>query len=761
MKTMTKITHTLALAIIFCFASIFQSTNVLADSKDDKTLSPYFMVKSADPDADQLPLKTTKADVKIAGVIADVTVTQIYKNEGNNTLEAIYVFPASTKAAVYGMKMIIGDRTVTAEIREKQKARAEYEAARAEGKRASLLEQDRPNVFQMNVANIKSGDQIKVILQYTELLVPEEGIYSFVYPTVVGPRYSNQKASEAPESDKFVNTPYLKAGKAPTYNFDINVKLAAGMPIQNVGSATHKVNTKHNDLTTATIKLDATEKKGGNRDYVLNYQLAGNQVNSGLLLYEGEKENYFLMTVQPPKRVTPKQMPPKEYIFIVDVSGSMMGFALETTKKLIRDLITGLEPNDKFNMLLFAGSTGILSNESLLANQANMTKALNMIDQQRGGGGTQLLPALKEALALPRAEGLSRSVVIVTDGYVSVEKEAFDLIKNNLNKANMFAFGIGSGVNRYIIEGMAHVGKGEPMIIMEEKDAYAMADKFRKYIKSPVLTQVDVRFAGFDAYDIDPVTVPDVLAERPVVIFGKYRGTPKGKISVKGYAGKKRYRSEFDVSTVTASIDNSALKYLWAREKIKMLDDYNSLRHDENLVKKITQLGLDYNLLTAYTSFIAVDDEVVRGPNGKLVTTKQALPLPRNVANTAVGFDLSIKGVVRRSAKSTKKVAKLSVGTVKSTLSPMYNAAIAGIIAINVKSTLEQCGQLSKTKVSTNYNVTIEVDENGEITVVKITGQNIDNATRQCMTTAIEQLSFEDLNLQQAVTFQFPITITK
>ncbi|NTV44000.1 MAG: trypsin, partial [Syntrophobacteraceae bacterium] len=223
----------------------------------DKTLSPYFFVKSDDPSVDQLPLKSTSAVVEIAGVIADVTVTQVYKNEGKRPLEAIYVFPASTKAAVYGMKMTIGERTVIAQIQKRDEARAAYEQAKKEGKSASLLEQQRPNVFQMNVANILPGDEIKTELRYTELITPAEGVYEFVYPTVVGPRYSNQPSATAPPSEKWVQNPYLHSGEAPPYTFDIKVRLSAGVPIQEMTCTSHKTDIQYEDPASVSVQLSA------------------------------------------------------------------------------------------------------------------------------------------------------------------------------------------------------------------------------------------------------------------------------------------------------------------------------------------------------------------------------------------------------------------------------------------------------------------------------------------------------------------------
>ena len=293
--------------------------------------------------------------MNITGVIADVRVTQIYKNEGGKPIEAIYIFPTSTRAAVYGMKMTIGLRVIEARIEKKEEARRQYEQARDQGKGASLLEQQRPNVFQMNVANILPGDEIQVELLYTELLTPSEGVYELVYPTVVGPRYSNQTAEMTPRSEGWVANPYLHQGEQPPYAFDIQVNLSAGLPIQELACSSHQVKTTYEGPAVARVHLDDSETRGGNRDFILRYRLAGDRIGSGLLLYEGERENFFLLMMQPPKRVRTADLPGREYIFIVDVSGSMYGFPLEMSKKLLKDLMGNLRPSDLFNVILFSG----------------------------------------------------------------------------------------------------------------------------------------------------------------------------------------------------------------------------------------------------------------------------------------------------------------------------------------------------------------------------------------------------------------------
>jgi len=619
--------------------------------EEDKTLSPYFVVKSDDPSVDRLPLLSTKSDVSIAGVIADVRVTQVYKNDGKKPIEAIYTFPASTRAAVYAMKMTIGDRTIVAKIREREQARKDYEVAKQQGKSASLLEQQRPNVFQMNVANIMPGDFITVEMSYTELLVPTDGVYEFAYPTVVGPRYSNVTEKDVPKSEKWVASPYQHEGEQPSYTFGMAVDLSCGLPIQEITCPSHKTSVKYTGLNSAAVRLDDSEKAGGNRDFILRYRLAGGKIQSGLLLYEGKDENFFLLMLQPPKRVEQFQIPPREYIFIVDVSGSMHGFPLDISKTLLRNLFANLRPKDYFNVLLFSGDNAVLSEKSLPATKENLEKAIKVIDEQRGGGGTEILPALRRSLSLPKAKGTSRNFVIITDGYVRVETEAFDLIRKSLGQANFFAFGIGSGVNRYIIEGMARVGMGEPFVIEKPEAAAAQAEKFRKYIQTPVLTDINVSFPGFDAYDVEPEHVPDVLAERPIIIAGKWRGSDKGSIKVTGMSAQGAYSRTVSVAEFPPSAANSALRYLWARHRIQMLADYNNLREDSGRVKEVTRLGLKYNLLTNYTSFVAIDSKV-RNVGGKQEVVEQVLPLPQGVSDYAVGGGAAMGFAGRGMAKS-------------------------------------------------------------------------------------------------------------
>ncbi|MBU1566478.1 MAG: VIT and VWA domain-containing protein [Proteobacteria bacterium] len=605
-----------------------------AEESGKDSLAPYFFIEGGESDLDRFPLKDTKVAVNIKGVLADVKITQRYTNQGGRPIHGQYVFPASTRAAVHGMKMTIGERVIKAEIKRKERAKEIYSEAKKSGKSASLLSQQRPNVFSMEVANIMPGDTIDIELHYSELLVPEDKVYGFVFPTVVGPRYSNQSASKA--QDQWIANPYLKEGVEVPSNFSIEVQLATGMPIQDLHSPSHRLESEWQGDSKARVTLSALEQHSGKRDFILQYRLAGELISSGLMLYEGEEENYFLLMVQPPKRLAADQIPAREYLFVVDVSGSMNGFPLDTAKKMMSDLLGNLNPGDVFNVLLFAGDSKVLAPVSIAASPENREKALLFLKNERGGGGTELGQALQRGLVLPMTEGFCRTMLVITDGFIQAEKETFRLIRENLNKSNLFAFGIGSSVNRYLIEGLAQAGMGEPFIVTGPAEAPQVAERFRLMVSQPALTNIQLEYSGFIAQEVEPPAIPDLFADRPVIVFGKWQGKRQGSISLRGTGGGgKEIEAVFSLADSDSSQENEPLRTLWARQRLMRMSDHSSGLDDKNK-EEIASLGLKYNLLTSETSFVAVH-ETVRNAGGEAENVKQPLPLPKGVSNLAVG----------------------------------------------------------------------------------------------------------------------------
>ena len=618
------------------FAAYCPAVHAESEEDEDVTLAPYFFIEGADPGVDHLPLKGTEVTTNINGMIAETCVTQTYVNEGEHPINASYVFPASTKVSVHGMKMEIGNQIVTAVIKEKEEAKQEYEEAKSEGKSASLLEEKRSNVFTMDVANIMPGDTVCVELLYTEMIESTEGTYQFVFPTVVGPRYAGKVDAEEAEEGSWVESPYLQEGVTPDSTYEINVTLSAGVPITGLACDTHKIEVEQVQESEMKVALSDPEDFAGDRDFILEYELTGEKVNTGLVLYPGEEENFFLLTVQPPNRYEPKELVPREYIFILDVSGSMNGYPLDTAKELIRTMVANLRSTDCFNLFLFSDIVSEMSLEPVAATKENMDCATKLIDMQEGGGGTELAAALESALNTPKRSDVSRNVVVITDGYIYDEEEVFGMIHENLDNTSFFSFGIGSSVNRSLMEGIAGAGMGEAFVVTDEEKAEETAERFRTYIEAPVLTDIQVSFDGFDVYDTVPSAVPTLFAEKPVVLFGKWRGEPSGNIRITGKTGTQDYVQEIDVSQIVPSEENSAICYLWARKKVDMLTAYGYAREDDNTKAEITSIGLDYSMVTPYTSFVAVLD-TIRNPEGDSMDVDQPSPLPQGVSELAIG----------------------------------------------------------------------------------------------------------------------------
>jgi Ca-activated chloride channel family protein len=624
-----------ATALLIAAATSFVGRAAHADASAtaETAQSPYFVVNN-DSGLDPFPMRETRVTARLNGVIASVHVSQRYRNEGKAPINAKYVFPGSTRAAVNAMSMSIGSRRLVAQIKEKTQAQQIFNAAKAAGQTASLLSQRRPNVFSMDVANIAPGAEVLVEMDYTEFLTATEGVYEFVYPGVVGPRYGGDAARSVEES-AWVSNPYLKSGSSDSATFNIKVELAAPIAVHDLQSPSHQIITRWGSATTASVSLNEPLQSAGNRDYVLHYRLQDNAIVSGITRFSVGDDSYFMLQAEPPKRVLPEQLPARDYVFIVDISGSMDGFPLNTAKVLIEKLLAGLHDRDCFNILFFAGGSQVLAPASLPATAENIAAARAMLSHISSGGGTELLPALRQALAMPVAEGTSRSLVVITDGYISAEGAAFRIVDENLGNSNLFAFGIGSAVNRFLIEGLAKVGHAEAFVVSSEGDAAREAERFRNYIAAPVLTDIKVTGKGVQLYDVEPAAQPDLLAERPVLVLGKYRDAHAGAtIELNGVTGNGPQSWKFALGQ--AEKDKS-LPLLWARKRLEHLYVFPGAAEESR--QEILALGLKYSLLTSATSFVAVD-EVVSNPDKQATDVKQPLPLPAGVSNSAVGGEL-------------------------------------------------------------------------------------------------------------------------
>ncbi len=622
---------------IIYLAVVYGLLITVSKAEEGNPSAPYFRIlgKGDERVNEGLPLKSSAAKVSIDGTIARVHLTQRYGNTGSVPIEAVYVFPASTRASVHGMTLSTGGKVIAARIRESVKAKEEYKAAKEEKKTAALLEEHRPNVFQMSVANVLPGDDIDVEIEWTETIPAVDSTYEFVFPTVVGPRYVGQGMGNG---ETWTENPHLIAGAKSPMSFTLDADLTTTLPLAEVTCPSHAVAIDFKARDKAAVKIDRkTPDDPANRDFILRWKLGNNQVDAGLLLHRGKETNHFLLQVAPPPRVTLDQIPPRDYVMVLDVSGSMEGFPLNTAKALLRKLVTGLRAEDTFNVIRFSTDSGVLSEEPLAANEENLSLADQFISEQTSGGGTELCAALKQALALPGGDSRSRSVLLITDGFVSTESEAAALVRENIGNANLFTFGIGTSVNRELLEKVARAGGGEPVVVTATKEAGRAAARFRELVSNPVLAKVRIEAEGVDLSGIEPDPHPDVFAARPLIVTGTWKGEPTGKIVVRGIGGNGTpFEKSISLAETAAATgtDHPSLPVLWARERVRHLGDQPK---NAAVIRDITSLGLGYSLLTPYTSFLAID-ETPRQEMAQLAqTVKQPAPLPKGVTASAIG----------------------------------------------------------------------------------------------------------------------------
>ncbi|MBI4902521.1 MAG: VWA domain-containing protein [Acidobacteria bacterium] len=608
----------------------------------------YMMNKDGHPAA-PCPLKRTEVKAEISGFLSRVTVTQIFENPLKESIEAVYAFPLPQKSAVDGMTMRVGERVIQGKIKPREEAQAIYDAARNSGRTASLLEQERPNIFTQSVANIRSGETVKITISYVETLRYEAGNYEFVFPMVVGPRYipgqptGKQAGGWAPDTTRVpdasritpqVTPPGTRAG----HDITVEVALDAGVPIDNLKCTSHDVLIERPDGRRAVIKLK-NQATIPNKDFLLTYDVAGRKIEDAVLTHRAGRGGFFSLLLQPPDRVTPAEVTPKELVFVVDTSGSMYGFPLDKSKELMRMALTHMNPRDTFNLITFAGDTHILFPQPVPATAENVEKARQFMESRRGGGGTEMMRAIRAALEPTASQQHVRVVAFLTDGYVGNDMEIIAEVKKYSN-ARVFSFGIGSSVNRFLLDKMAEEGRGEVEYVSPKDDGSAAARRFFERMRDPLLTDIQVEWNGLPVSDVYPARVPDLFAAKPLEIHGRYTGPARGTIRVKGKSAGREFVRNITVDLPTSEPRHDVLASLWARTKIDDLmgRDFAGVQRGTlalELRNQITQLGLDYRLMTQFTAFVAVEEKTVT-EGGKPRRIEVPVEMPEGVSYKGV-----------------------------------------------------------------------------------------------------------------------------
>lgn len=611
--------------LAFLALAMWLNQGVIVSAQNGSTQGSLQVLDSSGKPKAQCPLKHTDVRAEITGFLSRVVVTQEFENTFTEKIEAVYTFPLPQNAAVDDMTMIVGNRTVKGKILRREAAQAVYEAAKTEGKTASLLDQERPNIFTQSVANILPGEQIKITISYVETLKYEAGSYEFIFPMVVGPRYVPGAATGvqgngfANDTDRVPDGSTITPRPAPEgmragHDISFDLTLDAGVPIDDLQSKTHDVDIERIDNHRVHVRLRDLATIP-NKDFILRYDVAGKEIADALLAHRTDKGGFFTFILQPPERVSVADVMPKELVFVLDTSGSMGGFPIEKAKETMKLALDSLYPSDTFNLITFSGDTNILFPEPVPATKENLQKAQAFLESRQGGGGTEMMKAIRASLDPSDAQNHVRIVCFMTDGYVGNDMEIIGEVQKHTN-ARVFAFGIGSSVNRFLLDNMAKYGRGEVEYVALNDDGSAAARRFHERVRNPLLTDVSIDWNGLPVADVYPKQIPDLFSAKPVVLTGRYTAGGHGVIRLKGKTSGRDFVREIPVELPNLQSRQDVLGTLWARTRVDDLmgEDYQGMQQGNmkpELKETITQLGLEYRLMTQFTSFVAVEEMVV------------------------------------------------------------------------------------------------------------------------------------------------------
>lgn len=610
------------------------------------------MVISAGDETISLPLLKTEVKGDVAGFVAHITVTQSFVNPYDGFIEATYVFPLPETAAVNAMVMHLPGRDITAEIKIREEAERIYDEAVAAGQTSALLHQERADIFTQKVGNIPPGEKVEVTISYVDILAYDEGISSFVFPMVVGPRYipgaplseSKEPSGRIPDTTRVadasrITPPSFDEGETGAHRIDLELHLRPGKPIRNISSPSHLLDNRRLSEDHMVVRIAETDNVP-NKDFILKMDLRGEMPEVAVLPHkEAVEDGYVTIAIQPP--VLPKKgdITPKDLFFVVDNSGSMSGAPIEAAKALVVEALKHMNPADRFTIMRFSDSVSQLSATPLDNSPDNVKRGLEFITAMNGMGGTEMLSGIRRALEGKTPEGRIRIVYFLTDGYIGNDDEILSAVKTqNTGNARLFSLGVGSSVNRYLLSGMARLGRGEMQVMRYDEDPKPFVKKFYRRIQNPVLTDVTLTFKGLTVTDQTPEIIGDLFDGQPLLVHARYESVGKGEMILEGRIGKRIFKQTYPIVLPNVA-ERPEIASLWARAMITMWDDEETVSPGARK-EEITLTALTHHLMSKYTSFVAVDKEVVRPQTAPLIPIAQRIPLPEGVSRNALG-DLS------------------------------------------------------------------------------------------------------------------------
>ncbi len=577
-------------------------------------------------------LLNTEVSMKISGLVARVTVKQQFRNTSAHWVEGIYVFPLPDKAAVDRMRLHIGERFIEGEIQEKEHAKKTYESAKQAGKKTSLVEQQRANLFTMSVANVAPGELVVIEIEYLEDIRFDEGSFSIRFPMTLTPRYISGQALPdktgsgwSPDTDDVPDASLItppQVGSSPGLRTSLNVSIHAGMPLEIIASRYHPVSVaEENDRYTVTL---SGADIAMDHDFELVWRPVPSAAPRAMAFTEKVAgKPYYLLMVLPPDQdeVVPQTMA-RETILIIDTSGSMHGVSIKQAKRALQLALKGLKANDLFNVIEFNSVTSTLYPHSMPANPSNIREAANFVKRLKANGGTEMRPALLRALNTEPSESHLRQIVFITDGSVGYEDELFSMIERRLGNARLFTVGIGSAPNSWFMRKAAEAGRGSYTFISALHEVSEKMERLFRKLEHPQVTNIEVQWPSGVVVDSFPSTIPDLYLGEPVSVRVKASGEfrPGAAVRISGDSIGGAWTTQIPIHSVLAS---EGIAALWARARIGELMDVERRQADASEIRAaIIETALAHHLVSKYTSMVAVDKTPVR-PSGDPLQSEQ------------------------------------------------------------------------------------------------------------------------------------------
>ena len=559
--------------------------------------------------AADLPLESSNYDVLITGTVADIELEQVFANHSTEWMEAVYTFPLDGTAAVDEMSILIGNREIVGEIQQREEARKNYEKAKSEGKAAGLTEQQRPNLFTQSVANIPPGQDITVRLHVVQPIDRVDEGYELVIPLVTGPRFS--PAEGVGDVDKI--TPAVSRTDTGV-SVNIGVDLVAGFPVAELYSPTHDTDIEEDGDAFQVFADDVRP----NSDFVLRWSLDTQEPQAVAL----QQDNHMLVRFEAPELPTRQEVVSRELIWVIDTSGSQDGLPLDMAKTAMHAAFDGMSDRDNFALVQFADEISTFSDAPIPADTNNIEAARAWIDLLSANGGTNMIDGVYGGLDMADDPNRERYIIFLTDGLIGNEKDVLSAIEDGVANARVFSFGLGNGTNRWLIEEMARAGGGRSTIVTLGENPEEAIDRFMETIDKPVLTDIVIDWGDWDVEQIHPEQIGDLMAGQPLELAARTAGG-NGPIRVEGRLAGRAFSQVIPIQET----DGGAVSTMWARAHVASLERQQRWGEIESVKKEIIHTALEYDLLTKYTSFVAIQRKVInRTGNTKRTDQPQELP---------------------------------------------------------------------------------------------------------------------------------------